>query len=255
MDATNSTKATWIVGSALVLAALIGAVSFYEAKRPVDTLSVTGSAERVITADVAKWTSNVSRNADSASLKTASEQITKDTAAVRAYFRQAGIKDEEMTVNPVTVSPVCENQSNVVYDKFGNQTCGSGRPFGYSLQQTIVIDSNDAKKVTDLSQKAPGALIAKDIIFSSQNLEYYYSKLSDLRVELTGEATKDAEQRAQKIADATKSRIGALQSASLGVVQVTSKNSTEVSDYGAYDTTALEKKVTVVVKTSFVLKK
>lgn len=253
MENTNNNRSALIAGSALVIAAIIGSVSFYQAKRPVDTLAVTGSAEKIVSSDVAKWTSNVSRNADSASLKTASEQIKKDIAATRDYFRTSGIKDEEMTVNPVMISPVCENQGNVMYDKFGNQTCGSGKPFGYSLQQTIVIDSADVKKVTDLSQKAPSALIAKDIIFSSQNLEYYYSKLNELKIELTGAATKDAEARAAKIGEATGTTIGVLQSASLGVVQVTAKNSAEVSDYGAYDTTALEKKVTAVVKASFVI--
>ena len=113
---------------------------------------------------------------------------------------------------------------------------------------------DEVKKITDLSQKAPNALIAKDLIFSSQNLEYYYSKLTDLKIELTGEATKDAKKRAEKIAESTQSTIGQLQSASLGVVQITAKNSTEVSDYGSYDTASLEKKVTTVVKASFIIK-
>jgi len=251
----NHTIPTLIASGALIIAAIIGSVSFYQAKKPIDTLAVTGSAERIISSDVAKWTSNVSRTTDSAGLKTGSEQIKKDMADTQAYFRKAGIKDEEMTINPVMVSPVCENQSNVMYDKFGNQTCGSGKPFGYSLQQTVIIESNDVKKITDLSQKAPNALIGQGLIFSSQNLEYYYSKLADLKIELTGEATKDAEKRAQKIAEATKSYIGSLQSASLGVVQITAKNSTDVSDYGSYDTTSLEKKVTAVVKASFIINK
>ncbi len=254
MDSLTS-RSAYILGAALVIASLVGAISFYSAKQPIDSLAVTGSAERVITADVAKWTTNVSRNTDSAGLKAGSDQIKKDVADIQAYLKQSGLKDEEITVNPVTVSPVCENQNNVMYDKFGNQTCGSGKPFGYALQQTVIIESNDAKKVTDLSQKAPNALINRGLIFSSQNLEYYYSKLSELKIELTGEATKDARKRAEQIAQATGSSIGALQSASLGVVQVTAKNSAEVSDYGAYDTAALEKKVTTVVKASFILKR
>lgn len=250
----NHNSSVIIASVAFIIAAIIGSISFYKGKQPINTLATTGSAEKIVTSDIAKWGSNVSRTVDSVGLKNGSEQIKKDISEAQNYFRQAGIKDEEMTVNPVMVSPVCENQSNVMYDKFGNQTCGSGKPFGYSLQQTIIIESSDVKKITDLSQKAPNALIAKDIIFSSQNLEYYYSKLADLKIELTGEATKDAKKRAEKIAESTQSTIGQLQSASLGVVQITAKNSTEVSDYGIYDTASLEKKVTAVVKASFIIK-
>jgi hypothetical protein len=71
---------------------------------------------------------------------------------------------------------------------------------------------------------------------------------------LLTQATKDAKDRAQKIAENTGKKIDSLQTASQGVFQVTAKNSVEVSDYGTYDTASLEKKVTGVVRASFSLK-
>lgn len=44
---------------------------------------------------------------------------------------------------------------------------------------------------------------------------------------------------------------GAVQSANMGVVQVMSVDSVEVSDYGAYDTSNIEKEVMVIVKATF----
>jgi len=40
----------------------------------------------------------------------------------------------------------------------------------------------------------------------------------------------------------------------VGVFQITSPNSTQVSDYGVYDTSTLNKDVTAVVNVTFALK-
>jgi hypothetical protein len=85
-------------------------------------------------------------------------------------------------------------------------------------------------------------------------LEYYYNKLADLRLDLLTKATENAKERAQRIAQSTGAQINFLQSAATGVFQVTAKNSVDVSDYGVYDTTSIDKKITAVVKTSFSLK-
>jgi hypothetical protein len=151
------------------------------------------------------------------------------------------------------MTAVCDSQNSVFYDKFGNQSCGGNRVTGYTFKQDVIIQSGDVDKVTKLSQDASDALIMKEVIFSSQNLEYYYNKLSELRVELLSEATKNAKTRAEKIVESTGGKIGFLQSASMGVFQVTAKNATDFSDYGYYDTSSLEKKVTAVVRASFVL--
>ena len=56
------------------------------------------------------------------------------------------------------------------------------------------------------------------------------------------------------IVDATGSHLGRLRRVSVGVFQITSPNSTEVEDYGVYDTSTLEKDVTAVVNVTFALK-
>jgi hypothetical protein len=94
--------------------------------------------------------------------------------------------------------------------------------------------------------------LANRKVFAQINtVEYFYTKLSDLRVELLKEATKNAKERASAIAESTGSIIGRVRDASQGVFQVTGKNSIEVSDYGSYDTSAIEKKVTALVRASF----
>jgi hypothetical protein len=151
------------------------------------------------------------------------------------------------------MSVVCESQQNIIWDKNGNQNC-AGNISGYSLQQKLFVESGDVVKLSDISKKSVEEIVGKGVIFSSDNFEYFYQKLADLRADLLAEATENAKIRAEKIAKSTGSKIGKLQSANMGVMQVSAKNSVEVSDYGVYDTQAAEKKVTAVVRAAFVLK-
>ena len=56
------------------------------------------------------------------------------------------------------------------------------------------------------------------------------------------------------IATAGGNSVGAIKSASSGVVQVLAPNSVEVSDYGQYDTSKIDKEIMVTVKATFEIK-
>lgn len=70
-------------------------------------------------------------------------------------------------------------------------------------------------------------------------------------MQVQAEAAKDAMMRAKKIAEATGSTLGSIREARMGVLQITPKNSTEISDYGMNDVSAIEKDITAVVNASF----
>ena len=68
---------------------------------------------------------------------------------------------------------------------------------------------------------------------------------------MLAKATANAKLRAESIVKSVGNKIGTLQSAKMGVFQITPVTSTQVSDYGEDDTTSLQKKVMVVVNASF----
>lgn len=105
-------------------------------------------------------------------------------------------------------------------------------------------------KITAVAREAT-ELINQGVHFSSYPPQYFYTRLSDLKVEMLGSATKDARERAEQLAVNSKSKVGKLRSASMGVFQITAANSTVVSDYGVYDTTTPEKDVKAVVTVSY----
>ncbi len=249
-------NASWpaavILSAGLIASTAIGAKTFFDVKSFGNTISVTGSAERSVSSDTAKWTGGFSRSVGLDAIKTGNEGMKTDLQTVLQLLKEKGVTDAEITIQPPTATPVCEGQGSLGYDKLG-QNCGSNKTVGYTLQQTLIVESSDVQKITKLAQEAAGRLGSSGVVFTSGSLEYYYSKLADLKLEMLSEATKNAKARAEKILDATDSKIGKLQNAGMGVFQVTAVNSTEISDYGMYDTSSIDKKITAVVRASFTL--
>jgi len=231
------------LGIALIASVSVGAYSFFRVKSLSNVISVTGSAEKQITSDTVKWTSGFSRNVGLDGVKDGYAVMNKDLSATLDYLKSQGITESEITVKPVMMDSNYEQT-----EKFGSKMSG------YILRQIIEVQSNNVTAVTKLAQDAPVKLSESGILYSTQNLEYFYSKFGDLKVEMLAEATKNAKARAEKIAESTGSKIGFMQSASMGVFQVTPTNSVDVSDYGYFDTSSINKKVTSVVRASFSLK-
>jgi uncharacterized protein len=128
----------------------------------------------------------------------------------------------------------------------------SGRIAAYRLTQRFEVRSSHVDSLVALSRQAD-ELITEGVPLTSSPLEFLFTRIADLRVEMLAEAAKDARIRAQKIAESSGSHIGPVRSARMGVFQVTPRNSTEVSDYGIYDTSSMEKDITAVVSLSFAL--
>ena len=99
--------------------------------------------------------------------------------------------------------------------------------------------------------QASSSLLTQGIPFSAQPLQYVYTKLDTVRGPLLAAAVRDAEQRAKTLLAATGSKLGTLRGVDVSPFQITPPNSTEVSDYGEYDTSTLKKQVEAVVNVTF----
>ncbi|MFZ2804151.1 MAG: SIMPL domain-containing protein [Patescibacteria group bacterium] len=240
-----------IIGASVVGGTFIVANSFYQVKALENVVSVTGSAQQTITSDQVEWTSTFSRNVDAMSLQAGNTQMQADFAAIKSYLHAHNVTDDQITVQPLNVTTVCNDQQNVQYDKNGGVLCSANNASGYNLQQVITIQSPDVQGITTLSNQASADLIAKGLVFNTTDVEYFYSKLSDLKLQMLAAATKNAQQRAQQIVQSTGGTLGKLRTSDEGVFQLTPVNSTEVSDEGEYDTATIQKQITAIVHASF----
>ena len=228
-----------ILGLSLIVSASIGSFTFYKL-RSMDYISTTGSAKKPVVSDKVKWATSITRQAKASTIKDGYVKLDADLKVVKDFLSTNGITDDSITVSPVLMNEIWDN-NNAQAEK------------NYNLVQNIEIQSNDVQKIDNLSKNI-GPVMDKGVLFATTSLEFYYSKLPDIRIELLDNAIADAKLRADKIAKAGGKQIGALQSASSGVVQVLAPNSVEVSDYGMYDTSKINKEIMVSVKTSFEIK-
>ena len=255
MDSPTPSRIAPMISSLFLAIAIVAGSSmmanaFYKLKASGQTIGVTGSSERVVTSDTVKWTGVIMKSVEATALRDASMQMQQDAGAVVAALKAVGVPETAITLQPMSVSAVCENQGSVAYDK-GGTYCGAGRVSGYNVQQQIFVESHDVTVVSKASREVPAKIVNQGIVFSTVSLEYYYSQLDGIKLDLIADATRNAKQRAGRIAESTGSRIGAIEQASQGVFQVTAVNSTDISDYGSFDVTSLQKKVTAVVKATF----
>lgn len=224
----------WILGGAIVLAALVIAIGLYRIRAMDNTLVVTGSAKERVSADTAKWVGSFARTVPEAGLREGYAAMSRDESAVMRFLSEKGFSGE------------AAKASQVFLDDMGRYN--PQLPREYTLRQTVELNAADVQKITDIAKNLD-TLIEEGVVISTQSLEYYYSKLPETRIALLSDAVEDARNRAEEIAG--EGNVGSLKSASVGVVQVLPINSTDVSDYGTYDTSSIDKEVMVTVKTTF----
>ncbi|MCX6714739.1 MAG: SIMPL domain-containing protein [Candidatus Uhrbacteria bacterium] len=242
----DSNKTGVIVGSfvlalGLIAASYIASSTVMQAKALQDaTITMTGSAKATVHSDLVKWTGSFSRTVNIDQVKDGYTQMKTDQTNLEAFLTKNGMAATDYKISPVFMSQVYKQ-----YDT---------SPIQYTLSQNLELSGTDLTKVEALPKHLQD-LINLGILFSSNNLEYYYTKLPDQRVALLSDAVGDAKTRAEQIAKSSGLHVGAIRSASMGVVQVLPPNSTDVSDYGSYDTSSVDKDIMVTVKTVFNLEK
>lgn len=228
----------FFVGVGIIAAAFIGAYTFYQVRSFDNTLTVTGSTTKQVTSDHVKWVGAINRVAKASTLKAGYSDMAKDLVFVKEFLKEKNIPE-----NQIVISPVFMDQN---YDQ------PQGVERSYTLRQTIDINSSDVNAIGEIAKNVQ-PLIEKGVIFSTQSLEFTYTKLPEERIAMLSDAVKDAKARASSLAEASGKIVGQLKNASSGVVQVMSANSTDVSDYGSYDTSKVEKNIMMTVKASFTL--
>ena len=233
----------WNAGVALAIGLVLSSIIFgwfySNTKKGDEAIAVTGSARKRIKSDLVVWSAGVSSEA--AQLAEAYRLTTESIPRVKQYLISKGIPDNQITISSISTTTLKKR------DNEGNET---SEITGYTLRQQVEVRSTDVDKVAQIAREAT-ELINQGILLESNSPQYSYTKLSDLKIEMLGEAAKDAKVRAEKIADSKGNKIGAVRSARMGVMQITAADSTEVSDAGISDTSSIDKDVTAVVNISF----
>jgi hypothetical protein len=203
------------------------------------TITVKGSARLRITSDLAVW--HISVRGDGKTLVEAYEVLQRGIEGVQAFLNKQGFTP------PTVEQHAIQTEERYVKDKDGKDTSETA---GYTLRRTFSVTTPETQRVAGAAGEVTG-LIKDGIYVISGSPAYYYSKLPDLKIQIMGDASKDARSRADEIVGKAGSRVGELRSAQMGVLQITQPNSTDVSGSGIYDTSTILKDVQAVVTLTF----
>ncbi|MDQ6815162.1 MAG: SIMPL domain-containing protein [Bacteroidota bacterium] len=232
-----------IAGFCVIIAFWIVSSAIKYKTRSVETIVVTGLADKDFVSDLIVWNGSYARK--SLDLKSAYAALKQDETAIRQYLKGKGIGDGEMVFSSVVIN----KEFNTRSDDNGKQI---GQEFtGYNLTQTVKVESVNVDKVEKISREVT-ELIESGIELNSSPPDYYYSKLTDVKIDLLGKASADARSRAQTIAKNSGTSLGKLRKANMGVFQITGKNSNEDYSYGgAFNTSQKNKTGSITIKMEF----
>lgn len=232
-----------ILGLAFIAGLFILGKAYNYKFKTLETISVTGSADKDFVSDLIVWNGSYSRK--SMDLKSAYAQLKDDENKVRAYLNGKGVQNNEVTFSAVNIDKEFNNNT----DKNGNVI--SKEFTGYNLSQNVRIESQNVDKIDQISREAT-ELIQQGIEFNSSDPLFYYTKLTDIKMDLLAKASADGKQRAEIIAKNAGNSLGKLKKATLGVFQITGKNSNEDYSYGGtFNTSSKNKTGSITIKMEF----
>lgn len=206
-------------------------------------ITVKGSTRKRIRSDQAVW--QISVRGERKELAEAYEVLEESVARVRKFLEDQGFKPGELSLSSIGTT---EHHAR---DAKGNATREVN---SYSLWRGFAVSTTDVDRVFRAAGEVT-QLIKEGVHVISCEPQYYYGGLAALKVDLMSEAAKDARARAENIAGAAGCKVAEVRSAHMGVLQVTQPLSTEVSDYGMYDTSTIDKDVQAVVTVCFRIEK
>ena len=222
-----------LIALAIVTTALILANAVTSLGRRSNNISVTGLGSQSFSSDLIVWSGEFSRK--NLILRDSYAQLDADREAIRKYLLGKGLKTENLVFSAVEIN----KEFDEVYDDNGNRIRADFT--GYKLSQRVQVESREVDKVENISRTV-SELINSGIEFYSSSPAYYYTKIAELKVEMIAAATRDANIRAQKIAENAGSNLGRLKNAEMGVFQIVAENSAEDFSWGGSFNTASKRK-------------
>ena len=201
-----------ILALGILLAGVAAGAGFRAARTADRFVTVKGVSEREVEADLALWPLQIVA-ADNA-LNAAQEKMNRMVADTRAFLRDVGVSDDQVSV-----------QSFRVRDTQAELYGGAPAPNRFIITQTLMVRSEDPRTLASAAQRV-GELVQSGVVLTSGQ-EYgpggptfIFSGLNELKPEMLAEATERAREAAQEFAASSGSEVGKIRRANQGVFQI-----------------------------------
>lgn len=230
-----------LIGFIVILSVALAARALVNRNNALDVVSVTGVGSKDFEADLAVSSGEFRRT--DMSLQSAYQMLNADRKVIEALLKEKGVKESEVEFSSVNI----EKQYQTVKEKDFEKTVFTG----YALTQRVRVESKEVDRTEKVSRELT-EIINKGIEFYSDAPEYYYTKLDEIKLEVIAAATRNAKLRAESIEENSGGSLGRLKNASLGVFQITGRNSDEsYSSGGNFNTNSKKKTATITVRLQY----
>lgn len=174
-------------------------------------VTVKGSAERIVEADLLVWP--LPHSVGGNDLAEVQRHLDANTAAIRDFFLQAGFKADDIVASP----PRLEDRWAYAY--------GENRPpERYRYSNTVSLRTNGVDKALAALRRS-GELVGRGVMIGEGSQpDFDYTKLNDIKPALIAEATANARDSAEQFAKDSHSRLGGIRSANQGVVTISDRD-------------------------------
>lgn len=235
-----------IFGIAIVASSIFLGKAYTDRTKKEGEIRVTGLGKADFSSDLIVWEGSF--RAQNIDLKKAYLTLEKNKSTINQYLSKKGINTEHLIYSAVKTN----KKNKQIYSSDGKYM---GEKFvGYELTQSVMIESKKVDEIEKISREIT-ELLNQGVQFYSESPRYYYTKLADLKIEMISKATEDARLRAEKIAEFSGGELGELESAKMGIFQITGQNSTENYSWGGtFNTSSREKTASITMKLVYKVK-
>ena len=211
-----------IIGAALLALGLAGAGWFAaqgmaRLKTQDRFVTVKGSAERIVDADLVVWP--LPHTIGGNDLADVQARLDANTQVIGQFFAAAGFPATEITVSP----PRLEDRWSYAY--------GDNKPpERYRYSTTVTLRTAKVPQALAALRRS-GDLVARGVVLGGSGGEgegsgpdFDYTRLNTIKPALIAEATANARKSAEQFAKDSGARLGGIRSANQGVIDISNRD-------------------------------
>jgi hypothetical protein len=197
------------------------------------SVTVRGLAEREVTADLATWT--ISYSASAFDLNSAQASVDRDTAAIRAFFKELGFPDNARQPTGVNVSTGTNREDQAVF----------------TVRQRMTLRTTDIARAQRAVRRQFDLVRRGVLLEEGSGMAFTFTKLNAIKPPMVAEATRDARAAAEQFASDSGTEVGGIKQATQGYFEIAAHDG-DGGGWGVADTPF--KTVRVVTTVDFYLR-
>jgi uncharacterized protein len=207
VDRTRLAPAALLLALGLAAAGWLGAQGLARLRTQDRYVTVKGSAERIVDADLVVWP--LPHAVGGNDLVDVQRQLDANTETIRAFFADAGFAADEIVLSPPRLE-----------DRWAYAWGDQRPPERYRYSMTVTLRTPRVAEALAALRRS-GQLVSRGVLLGEGSQpEFAYTGLNEIKPELIAEATANARRSAQQFADDSGARLAGIRTANQGVVSI-----------------------------------